>query len=195
MRMGKRAEDLRVVAFFADGLEECEALVVCDLLWRAHIPCDKISVTENLAVTSSHGVTVACDGSICDEGFSFEGYDLMFLPGGMPGTKNLRACEQLCRALAYQLESGRDVAAVCAAPSVLAELGLLEGRRATSNPGFQAVLAQHGAEVLQDGVVVDGQLITSQGLGTCIDLGLCLVERYLGSSAAEDVKGGIVYQR
>lgn len=193
--MFKQATDKRVATFFADGLEECEALVVCDLLYRAGIPVDKVSITDNIAVRSSHDVTVVCDRAITDDDFSFDDYDLLFLPGGMPGTKNLRACKELTSVLEVWVGEGRDVAAVCAAPSILAELGLLKGRRATSNPGFQSVLADHGATVLTDPVVVDGNVITSQGLGTCVELGLALTRRILGYQAAEDLKDKIVYLR
>ncbi len=184
----------RVAVFFANGLEECEALVLTDLLYRASVPCDKVSITDNLAVTSSHEVTVVCDRTIADEDFDFAAYDMLVLPGGMPGTKNLRACGPLCDAVRAFATSGRAVAAICAAPSILAELGLLEGRDVTSNPNFQHVLAEHGARVLQDAVVTDGNLMTSKGLGTAVELGLELVRHFLGDDAVEDVKRKIVYQ-
>lgn len=192
--MFRQATDRRAAVFFADGLEECEGLVLVDLLFRAGVPCDKVSVTGNLAVTSSHEVTVVCDATIADDDFSFDDYDMLVLPGGMPGTKNLRACEPLCAAVTDFVRSGREVAAICAAPSILAELGLLEGRRATSNPNFQHVLAEHGATVLQDSVVVDGNVTTSKGLGTAVDLGLQLVRSFLGEEAVEATKQKIVYQ-
>lgn len=190
-----KATERRVAVFFANGLEECEALVLTDLLFRAGIPCDKVSITDNLAVTSSHEVTLVCDRTMADEDFSFDDYDMLVLPGGMPGTKNLRACEPLCEAVGDFVRSGREVAAICAAPSILAELGLLEGRRATSNPNFQHVLAEHGATVLQDPVVRDGNIATSKGLGTAVELGLELVRTILGPEAVEHVKQKIVYTR
>ena len=193
--MFKAATDKRVATFFAEGLEACEALVVCDLLFRSGIPVDKVSITGNIAVTSSHDVTVVCDRALTDEDFSFDDYDLLFLPGGMPGTKNLRACEQLTDAVTAWTQAGKDIAAVCAAPSILAELGLLEGKKATSNPNFQSVLAEHGATVLNDPVVVDGNIITSKGLGTCVELGLTLTQRILGDKATEQLKDKIVYMR
>ena len=192
--MLRQASGYRVAAFFAEGFEECEGLVVSDLLFRAGIPCDKVSIAPERSVVSSHGVSVGCDRSIFDEAFDFSSYDLLFLPGGMPGTRNLRACEPLCRALVEHAGRGGDVAAICAAPSVLAALGLLEGRRATGNPGFQEVLVEHGAQLLQDAVVEDGNLVTSKGLGTALELGLVLVRRILGEEAREKVKTGIVYQ-
>lgn len=192
--MADKHDGVRVAAFFAEGLEECEALVPVDVLFRANIACDKVSISDNLAVTSSHGVTVVCDRTIFDDDFSFDDYDMLFLPGGMPGTKNLRACEPLCDAVRAFATSGRMIAAICAAPSILAELGLLEGRAATSNPNFQHVLAEHGAKVQQGAVVTDGNLMTSKGLGTAVELGLELVRHFLGDDAVEDVKRKIVYQ-
>jgi 4-methyl-5(b-hydroxyethyl)-thiazole monophosphate biosynthesis len=193
--MFEKACDSRVAVFFAEGLEECEALVLVDLLFRAGVPCDKVAVGDNLAVTSSHDVTLVCDRTLADEGFSFDDYDMLVLPGGMPGTKNLRACEPLCDAVSRFVRAGRPVAAICAAPSILAELGLLEGRRATANPNFQHVLAEHGATVEQGSVVTDGNVMTSKGLGTALELGLELVRHFLGDAAVEDLKEKVVYIR
>lgn len=191
--MFKQASDARVAVFVAPGLEEIEGLTVVDLLFRAGIPCDTVAITASRQVTSSHEVTIVCDRSIEDPDFSFDEYDLLVLPGGIPGTPNLRACEPLCAALRSFDEKGRPLAAICAAPSILAELGLLEGRRATSNPGFQHVLAEHGAELVADApVVVDGNLITSQGAGTAMAFGLEIVRHFLGDEAVERVAAGVV---
>ena len=94
-----------------------------------------------------------------------------------------------------RVRAGRPVAAICAAPSILARRGLLEGRRATSNPAFTDVLAEHGALVSQDSVVVDGTLFTSRGMATAVDLGLEIVRYYLGDDAVENLKKAVVYQR
>lgn len=191
--MFKQASDARVAVFVAPGLEEIEGLTVVDVLFRAGVPCDTVAVTSERRVTSSHEVTIVCDRSIADEGFSFDDYDMLVLPGGIPGTPNLRACEPLCAALTSFAAAGRPLAAICAAPSILAELGILEGRRATSNPGFQHVLAEHGADVRPDEpVVVDGNLITSQGAGTAMLFGLEVVRHFLGDEAVERVRAGVV---
>lgn len=192
--MFKQATETRVAAFFADGLEECEGLVVRDVLYRAGIPVDLVSITPEHEVTSSRAVTIRCDRSIADEGFSSDDYDVLFLPGGMPGTKNLAACQPLCDALVDFVDRGKLVAAVCAAPSILAGLGLLKGRTATSNPHFQEALAEGGATVVHDDVAEDGSILTSKGLGTSLELGLALVGRILGPEAVERVKQGIVYR-
>ncbi len=191
--MFRQACDARVAVFVAPGLEEIEGLTVVDLLFRAGIPCDTVSVAQGRQVTSSHEVTIVCDRAIGDEGFSFDDYDMLVLPGGIPGTPNLRACEPLCDALVRFAEAGRPLAAICAAPSILAELGLLAGRRATSNPGFQHVLAENGAELLaEEPVVVDGSLITSQGAGTAMLFALEIVRHFLGDEAVERVREGVV---
>ncbi len=191
--MFRQATERRVAVFVAPGLEEIEGLTVVDVLYRAGVPCDTVSVTDGREVTSSHEVTIVCDRSIADEGFSFDDYDMLVLPGGIPGTPNLRACEPLCSALVEFSRSGRALAAICAAPSVLAELGLLEGRRATANPGFQHVLAERGALLVPDEpVVADGGVITSQGAGTAMLFGLEIVRHFLGDEAVERVRDGVV---
>lgn len=191
--MFKQASEKRVAVFVAPGLEEIEGLTVVDLLFRAGIPCDTVAITPEHTVTSSHEVTIVCKRSLFDEDFSFDDYDMLVLPGGIPGTPNLRACAPLCEELAARAAAGRPLAAICAAPSILAELGLLEGRRATSNPGFQHVLAEHGAVLLADEpVVVDANLITSQGAGTAMLFALEIVRHYLGDEAVERVREGVV---
>lgn len=191
--MFKQATDQRVAVFIAEGLEEVEGLTVVDLLYRAGIPCDTVAVTPERVVTSSHEVRIVCDRTVSDEGFSFDDYAMLVLPGGIPGTPNLRACEPLCEALAAFARAGKPLAAICAAPSVLGELGILRGRRATSNPGFQRAIAEAGAELQADApVVVDGNLITSQGAGTAMLFGLEIVRFFLGDAVANRVREGVV---
>lgn len=196
----KKSCNRRVAIFFAEGLEEVEALAPANILFRAGVPCDLVAIAPDLLVQSSHDIYVRCDRSITDAGFDFDEYDLLFLPGGMPGTLKLKACKSLRAALLRFAEAGRgegsagkQLAAICAAPSILAELGLLEGKRATANPGFQNVLSKHAAQVCADEPVVeDDNIITSQGMGTAVDLGLVLVRRLCGKEAAERVKSEIV---
>ena len=191
--MFTQATDRSVAVLVAPGLEEIEGLTVVDLLYRAGVPCDTVAITPEREVTSSHEVTIVCKRSIADEGFSFADYDMLVLPGGIPGTPNLRACAPLTDELASRAREGRPLAAICAAPSILAELGILEGRRATSNPGFQHVLEEHGAELLpHEPVVVDGNLITSQGAGTAMLFALEIVRHYLGDDAVDRVRAGVV---
>lgn len=191
--MFKKACDKRVAVFVAEGLEEVEGLSVVDVLYRAGVPCDTVAVTPEHKVTSSHEVTIVCDRSVFDEGFSFDDYDMLVLPGGIPGTPNLRACHQLEEALVASPEKGRALAAICAAPSILAELGLLAGRRATANPGFQHTVTEgEGTLVTDEPVVVDGNVITSQGAGTAMAFGLEIVRFFLGDAAVARVREGVV---
>ncbi|MEE6146407.1 DJ-1 family glyoxalase III [Olsenella sp. YH-ols2223] len=192
MSFDKRC-DRRVAAFLADGCEEVEALAVVDVLFRMGIPCDLVAVSEDRTITSSHRVAITCDKVVGE--VDFADYDLLFLPGGMPGTNNLAACGPLVAAVDAFVAEGRDVAAICAAPAVvLARRGLLRGRRATSNPNFQHEIAENGGVVVADErVVVDGSVLTSQGMGTATDLGLAIVRRYLGEDAVAEAKQKIVY--
>ena len=186
----------RVAVMFAEGLEEVEGLTVVDLLFRAHIPCDMVAIAPEHTLTSSHNVTLTCHRSIYDEDFSFNDYGMIVLPGGIPGTPNLGACEPLCDALKDFAARKALIGAICAAPSILAELGLLDGRSATSNPGFQHVLAEHGAQVIADKpVVIDGSFITSQGMGTAIDFALTIISVLAGDEAVQDVRTKIVDMR
>lgn len=184
--------DKKVAVFIAPGLEEVEALTVVDLLFRAGIATDMISVAGQRTVMSSHNLVVTCNRTLGEA--NLEDYDLLVLPGGLPGTPNLKACQPLMEAVVARVQAGRPVAAICAAPSILAELGLLEGHRATANPGFLRVLADHGAITSEDSVVVDGNIITSRGLATSVDFGLEIVRYFLGDAAVEDLKAKIVYQ-
>lgn len=183
----------RVAVFFANGLEEVEGLAVVDVLFRAGIPVDMVSISGDVRVESSHKVKLVCDRDIYDKDFEFGDYSVLVLPGGIPGTPNLRACEPLCAALRAHFESGKRVAAICAAPSILAELGILKGKHATANPNFQHVLAENGAELEPDSaVVVDGNITTSQGMGTAVRFGLSLVKQIAGADVAAKVQSAIV---
>ena len=185
--------DKRVAVFLAEGMEEIEALTVVDLLYRAGIPCETVSITNSNVATSSHDVSIVCDREIGDTRFDFDDYDMIVLPGGMPGTTNLGECEDLTDQVRRFAADGRQVAAICAAPTFLAKLGLLEGRRATCFPNLQDVLVENGATLVQDEVVVDGNITTSKGMGTAIPFGLAIVAHYLGQQTADDLARKIVY--
>ena len=187
------ATDKRVAALIAPGLEEVEALAVVDVLYRAGIGCDMIAVADDRAVVSSHEVTLTCATTLAEA--DLDDYDLLFLPGGIPGTPNLKATAAITDAVTERVRAGRPVAAICAAPSILAELGLLDGRRATANPAFMHVLEENGAITSEDSVVVDGAILTSRGMATAAELGIEIVRFYLGDDAAEAVAKGIVLQR
>lgn len=181
-----------IAVFMAPGCEEIEALTVVDILFRAGIPHKMVSITDECQITSSHEVTVKTACTVAD--VDFDDVQMIVLPGGIPGTPNLHACAPLIEAVHAFCESGRQVSAICAAPSILAKEGLLEGRRATSNPNFQHVLAECGADLVADEpVVVDANLITSQGMGTAIDFALEIVRTQKGDDEVERLKGAVVY--
>ena len=183
-----------VYVFLADGFEEIEARTPVDILRRGGVEVVTVGVNGK-NVVSSHRIPVTAD--IADSDIqSFDGIEAVVLPGGMPGTLNLEACSTVKDAVAYCAEHHQLIGAICAAPSIFAEEGLLKGVRATSNPGFQHVLAEQGADLVADEpVVVDGNFTTSQGMGTAIDFGLEIVRRYKGDDEVERLKGAVVYWR
>ena len=154
----------KAVLFFADGTEECEALLVADLLRRAKVEVIIASAMGRRALVSSHGIHLNADALAEDVDYS--DVDMVILPGGIPGTPNLAENKTVTDTCVSFAKTGKKVAAICAAPSVLASLGLLEGRNATAHAGFQDKLA--GAIVHDEEVVVDGNITTSYGLGGAI---------------------------
>ncbi len=179
-----------VYTFFATGYEEVEALTVVDLLRRAGVKVDMVSMTDEKSVTGSHGISINMDSRFADNDYS-DG-DLFFLPGGMPGTTNLYAHKGLCELLFKKAAEGKRLAAVCAAPSVFGQIGLLKGKKATCYPGFEEKLSE--ATVVEDKVVTDGNITTSRGMGTSIDLGLELITLLCGEEKAMTIGKGIIYK-
>lgn len=191
--VGKTAEERdemgKVCIFFAPGYEEIEALAVVDLLRRAGIDTDMVSVTQEYEVTSSHGVIVKMD-KLFDE-VDFRTVDMIVLPGGMPGTKNLEAYEPLMEALDAFYKEGKCIGAICAAPSILGHRGMLKGRKACSFPEFESHL--EGAEVTENPAEVSDFIITGRGMGCAVDFGLAIVEKFQGEEAAAALAGKVVY--
>ncbi len=180
----------KVCIFFAEGYEEIEALTVVDLLRRSGIDIDMVSVTGNLTVTSSHGVAVRTD-SLFEE-TDFSEVQMLVLPGGMPGTKNLEAHGPLMKLVDEFYEKGRYLAAICAAPSILGHKGMLKGKCACSFPEFESHL--EGAQVSHSSVEVAGNVITARGMGCAIDFGLAIVTAFQGRDAADALARKIVYE-
>lgn len=180
----------KVYIFLADGFEDIEGLTVVDLMRRADIDIRTISIKESREVTTSHGITLMTDGIFNETDFSDA--DMLVLPGGMPGTRYLGEYGPLCDLLTEHYGKGGRIAAICAAPSVFAELGFLKGRKATSYPSFMDRL--DGAETVTDSVVVDGNVTTSRGMGTAIDFGLTLISQLLGAEKAQEIAESIIYQ-
>ena len=181
----------KVLIFMAEGHEEIEALTVVDLLRRAGIEIEMISITGNKKVPGSHGIITVCDKYI--ENADFESADMIVLPGGMPGTLNLELCEPLMDQIHGFNTSKKGLAAICAAPTVFGKAGILEGKKATCYPGMEKDLV--GANVSTDEVCHDGHIITSRGLGTAIPFALEIVKTFQGEEAAKKLAAGIVYNR
>jgi len=177
-------------AFLAEGFEEVECLAVIDLLRRAGIDMKMVSVSGQKTVTGSHHIPIVCDTLL--EETDFSSADLLFLPGGGLGTKNLTAHEGLAQILKAHAAKGNLLSAICAAPSVLGLLGLLNGKKATCYPGFEEKL--EGAIYQKDGVVADGNIVTARGLGFAIDLGLKLIALIIDQATSDKIKSAIQYE-
>jgi 4-methyl-5(b-hydroxyethyl)-thiazole monophosphate biosynthesis len=180
----------KACVFFADGTEECEALIVVDLLRRAGVAVTVASASGSLDIVSSHKIRLHADALA--EDVNYEEMDLVVLPGGVPGTPNLEANATVCRVVKeFFADENKKVAAICAAPSILGHMGLLAGRKATSHAKFRDQL--DGAVVMDSEVVVDGNLITSFGLGGAIPFALELVRELEGEGAASRIRDAIEY--
>ena len=174
-----------IYVFLADGFEETEAIAPIDMLRRAKKEVVTVGVTGKV-VTSSHGVPVTADITQ-DEIQLNDQLEMIVLPGGMPGTLNEEASEQVQAAITYCAEQNRYLTAICAAPSILGHRGLLNGKHAVCYPGFESALT--GTE----GVVQDGNIITARGAGVAIDFGLALVAALCGAEKSAEIRKGIVY--
>lgn len=181
----------KIAVFLAEGMEEIEALTVVDICRRAQMDVQMVSVTNEKMVTSSHGVSVQADVLLSE--VSFEELDMIVLPGGMPGTRNLEACQLLMEQVDAFNEKEKGVAAICAAPSILGHRGILNGRNACCYPGFEEELS--GAAVSMHPVEVSGHVITSRGMGTAIEFALAIVTYAEGNDCAEKIKKAIIYQQ
>ena len=180
----------KVAVFIADGSEEVEAITPVDLLRRAKVDIDVVSIMDTLEITASRNVKITADKLIGD--INFDDYDLLMLPGGVKGTNNLNACEVLKENLVRFNEQGKGIAAICAAPTVFAGLGLLNGKDSTCTPGFWDELRANGANVIEDSkVVVNGNIITSQAMGTSVDFGLALVGYLTDAESEESLRKNI----
>ncbi len=180
----------KVYLFLATGFEEVEALTVVDILRRGNVDCKTVSITGDYDVTSSHAVTIRADLVFDEQDLSDA--DMLIMPGGVPGTPNLKAHKGLEKLILQCNEKRKYLAAVCAAPGIYGEMGLLEGKNATCYPGMEEAL--QGANYLTNRVVCDGQFITSRGMGTCIDFGLTLLEKLTDKDTADEVAHKIVYR-
>ncbi len=177
-----------VYLFLAEGFEEAEALIPVDLLRRASVPVTTVGIGGKV-ICGTHGIHVTAD--IADKELPTELPDLemIVLPGGMPGTKNLDASSVVDAALELATAQNSYIAAICAAPMILGKRGLLRGKQAVCYPGFEKDL--DGASLASGGVAVDGRIITAKAAGYAADFALALIRALRGADAAEQVREAI----
>lgn len=180
----------KVYLFLAEGNEEIEALTVVDLLRRVGITIDTVSISDSSEVTGAHGICVKADRLFKDTDFSDA--DMLVLPGGNPGFKNLNACEPLMKLVSDFVSKDKYVAAICAAPTILGRHNLLQGITACCYPDMEDGLL--GAKVSYENVCMDHNIITSRGMGTAIDFSLKIIATLLDQATADQLAKGIVYK-
>jgi 4-methyl-5(b-hydroxyethyl)-thiazole monophosphate biosynthesis len=179
----------RVLVPLAAGCEELEAVTIIDLLRRAGIEVVTAGLQPGI-VKASRGTQLVPDATL--DSVLRDDFDMIVLPGGMPGAQHLKEDARIIALLKKMAEQGKYTAAICAAPAVLAEAGLLAGRRATSYPGFLDKIEVPGMAYLKDAVVADGKIMTSRGPGTAMDFALALVEALAGKASRDEVEAGLV---
>lgn len=181
----------KTMMLFAEGFETVEALMVVDILRRGGVEVTMTSITEEETVTSAQNITIQMDATMGE--LDLAQYDAVILPGGMPGTTHLGESEAVKKTLLAMNEAGKLVAAICAAPGVLGRHGLLQGKNACSYPDHECNLI--GASVSRESVVVDGNIVTSRGLGTAMEFGFKLLELLEGKEKENQIKKAIIYQK
>ncbi len=173
----------------AQGCEELEAITLTDLLARAGITVTTCGLDQQ-PVIASRGITIIPDTSI-DKVLN-ESFDLIVLPGGLPGADHLRDNAQLQALIKKQAADNKYVAAICAAPKALAQAGLLEGKKATAYPGVLDALDNCNVSISKNAVEIDGNIITSRSPGTAMDFALSLIELLEGVDKREEVNKQLV---
>jgi 4-methyl-5(b-hydroxyethyl)-thiazole monophosphate biosynthesis len=180
----------KVYIFLADGFEEIEGLTVVDLLRRADIEITMVSITDKKLITGSHNIKVEADELF--ESLDFKDADMLVLPGGMPGTNQLGSHEGLVKLLTNFNTKNQQIAAICAAPSVLGVNGILQGKKATCFPGFEEKLL--GASATGSKVEIDSNIITAKGMGVSIDFALSIIEKLKDKDTADRIGKAIQYK-
>jgi 4-methyl-5(b-hydroxyethyl)-thiazole monophosphate biosynthesis len=170
----------KIAVHLAEGFEEIEAISIIDVLRRADFDVNIVSVTNNFFVTGSHNIKVMADSLF--ENVDYKSIDMIVLPGGMPGSKNLNNHEGLKQQILNFNENGKHLGAICAAPLVFGNLGILKGKKATCYPGFEDEL--EGATITGKNVELAGKIITGKGAGVAIIFALKIVEMLSGKELA-----------
>lgn len=174
-----------IAVFLANGFEEIEALATVDILRRAELEVVTVGVETSTPV-GAHQMSITAD--VADTALDLSTLSGVILPGGMPGTINLENSSIVQKAVAFAMEKGLPVGAICAAPSILGHGGYLNGKQATCYPGFEKDL--YGA-ILADGVVTDGNITTACGAGVAIDFALELVRVFVSEQVSDEIRRAI----
>ncbi len=177
-----------IYVLLADGFEEIEALSFVDILRRAEINIETVSVNDSKTVVGAHDISVNADKLLNEIDTMADG---VVLPGGIPGTPNLQKNSTVTAILSNYFKNGKLIGAICAAPSILGELSLLDSKKATCYPSFESKL--HGAVVSEERVVTDGNIITSRGAGTAHDFAFKFVEILKGKETADNIRSSMLY--
>lgn len=173
----------KIAVHLAEGFEEIEAISIIDVLRRAAFEVNIVSVTGNFIVTGSHNIKVMADALF--ESIDYNLVDMIVLPGGMPGSTNLNLHKPLKQQILNFHENGKPLGAICAAPLVFGNLGILKGKKATCYPGFENELK--GATTTENYVEQCGTIITGKGAGVAIDFALKIVEMFKGKELANEL--------
>ncbi len=174
----------RVLVFLAPGFEEMEAVITIDVLRRVEIEVVTAALGDVTTVPGAHDIAIEADTTLDDLSPQAEAFEAVVLPGGMPGSVNLRDDERVAAWVGKTVESGGLVAAICAAPLALGRFGFLTGKAFTSHPSVSEKLSETGGRYRDERVVVDGQLVTSRGPGTAFEFALTLVEILVNAETA-----------
>lgn len=177
--------------FLADGFEELEALSVVDVLRRAGMDITMVSINDTPLVTGAHGVAFQADVPLTE--VNLNDADWLICPGGMPGATNLWECDALVNALKAHAADGGHIAAICAAPAVvLAQAGILKGKKATCYPGFENICKANGAAMQATAVETDGNIVTANGPATALRFALTIVKEAVGEARMKEVAAGML---
>lgn len=174
----------------AEGCEELEAVTLIDLLRRADITVITASLTDNTLVTASRGVRLMADTTL--ENVIYDDFDMIILPGGMPGTTNLDQDVHVQAIIKRLFQSDMAIAALCAAPSVFANMGLLNDRKVSCYPGVLKPSDWPEIKLCDDPVVIDGNILTSRGPGTAMDFALVIINFLTDKNTRDSVEAGLV---
>ena len=180
-----------IYVFLANGFEEIEALAPVDFLRRAGVDVVTVGVSGKIC-RGAHGINVEAD--ILAEDIALdEKLEGIVLPGGMPGAENLDGSSVVQSAIDFCNENNKIISAICAAPFVIGKKGLLKGKNATCFPGFEEYL--DGAQVLSDGVVTDGNIVTAKGAGVAWEFGAAIAEKLVGADKCSELLRGIQWKK